>query len=101
MTMRRSLTITLHWALGFMLVLLISDATWLWLYWLFWVCALAMVALALIGGLMNPPRPMLTGPLRVAHPWMHRALYVLLAWVVAISLYAQRAGSHSARSLFQ
>lgn len=60
-----------------------------------------MVALALIGGLLNRPGPKLTGPLRVAHPWMHRALYVLLAWVGAITLYAQLSGSHGPRALFQ
>jgi hypothetical protein len=101
MKLRRTFTIALHWALAFMLILLISDATWTWLYWLFGVSAFAMSALALFGGLMNRPGPALGGVLRAAHPWMHRALYALLAWVGAITLWAQVTESLNARDLFQ
>ena len=98
--MRRSLTITLHWALGLMLVLLLSDAAWNWLTLLFGLCALAMSALALGCGLMNRPGPALSAGLRLAHPWMHRALYALLAFIGALTLYAQLSGSPAPRDLF-
>lgn len=99
--MRRAITITTHWALGLMLILLISDATWAWLYWLFGLSALLMCATALFCGLMTRPGASLTGGLRLAHPWMHRALYLLLAWVGGLTLYDQVMDSHTARELFR
>lgn len=99
--MRRRVTITLHWMLGLMLIALISDARWGWLYWLFGLSALGMSALAVIFGLMNRPGPALAGFMRRAHPWMHRALYALLAFTGALTLQARITGAHSARDLFQ
>lgn len=98
--MRRTITITTHWALGLMLIMLISDATWPWLYWLFGLNAALMCGTALIFGLMSRPGPALTGVFRLAHPWMHRALYLLLAWVGGLTLWDQVMDSHSPRELF-
>lgn len=99
--MRRTLTITCHWTVGFLLVLLISEAQWAWMYWLFGTASLTMVGLALTHGLMSRPGPQLPPIARRAHPWMHRVMYGLLAWVGGITIYAQLTDAFTARELFQ
>ena len=99
--MRRIITIAAHWMLGLLLVLLASGATWVWLYWLFGLNAAVMCGTALVFGLMNTPGPALKGFLRAAHPWMHRLLYLLIAWTGGLTLYAQVMDSHSAQDLMR
>lgn len=91
--MRRRATIVLHWLNAMLLLFLLGDGgATAWLAWAFAATALAMTALALVFGLMGGPGPKLEGALRVAHPWMHRALYALLAWS-ALATGAAQLGS--------
>lgn len=90
--MRRSLTITLHWLNLMLLLFVLGDGgATVWLSLAYAATALGMCALALVFGLMNGPGPKLTGAVRALHPWLHRALYLLLAWG-AVALAAEALG---------
>ena len=84
--MRRRITILLHWLSFLLLILLLAAGPVPVLGWLFVVSGLTMSALAITNGLMNGPGPKLEGLLRLAHPWLSRAMYVLLAGVAALTL---------------
>jgi len=88
--MRRRATITLHWLNAALLLFVLGDGgATEWLSVLYAGSALSMCALALGFGLISGPGPKLEGVLRVAHPWLHRGLYLLLAWgAVALLLEA-------------
>lgn len=87
---RRRATALMHWANLVLLFLLLASRNENGaLAILFAVNALAMVALALVKGLANGPGPRLDGVLRKAHPWMARAMYVLLGWGAVAVLVAQ------------
>lgn len=85
--MRRTATITLHWASLLALVLLVAGGPVPVLAWGFGVIGLALCALALTHGLMNGPGPKLDGALRAAHPWLSRAMYAGLGAVAAVTLW--------------
>lgn len=90
--MRRRATIILHWTTATLLLFVLGDGgATRWLSFLYSATALAMCALALGFGLMNVPGPKLSGALRLAHPWLHRALYAIIAWS-AVALAAQTLG---------
>lgn len=85
--MRRRVTIALHWLTATLLLFMLGDGgATAWLAWLFALSGIVMVALALAFGLMNGPGPKLDGLFRVAHPWLHRALYGLIAWSAVAAL---------------
>jgi hypothetical protein len=87
--MRRRATITLHWLTATLLLFVLGDGgATAWLAWLYALSGLAMCALALGFGLMNGPGPKLEGAFRVAHPWLHRGLYLLIFWG-AVALLAE------------
>jgi hypothetical protein len=87
--MRRRLTIALHWLTATLLLFVLADAgATAWLSWLYAASGLAMVALALVFGLMSGPGPRLEGALRALHPWLHRGLYALMGWG-AVALLAE------------
>ena len=86
--MRRRLTIALHWSCWAMLLLLLGLGPVPLLAIAFGIAGLAMVALALVFGLMSGPGPKLEGGLRAAHPWMHRAMYAALALTALATLGA-------------
>lgn len=89
---RRLATVVLHWAnLTLLLLLLASGAQSGPLVWAFVLCGAAMVALALVRGLMNGPGPKLSGGLRRLHPWLSRAMYALLGLAV-LAVTAERLG---------
>lgn len=90
--MRRTATITLHWTSFVLLILLVAGGAKPLLAWGFGVAGLAMCALAAVNGLMNGPGPKLTGALRIAHPWLSRAMYVALGLVAALTLWTQVTG---------
>lgn len=78
---RRRATILLHWSVLTLLMLALAgglDSAALNVA--FGLAGLAMVALAVIFGLMNGPGPRLEGLLRTAHPWFSRGMYALLGW---------------------
>lgn len=82
---RRLATQVLHWTTGVLLYLLLSvdDRIFGLLGWAFVVSGGALCVLWLCFGLLNQgPGPALEGVLRTAHPWLSRAMYVLLAWAV-------------------
>lgn len=81
---RRQITWVLHWtaALSLLFLLSVDDRIYGGLAWVFIVAGGAMVLLWLGLGVQNGPGPVLTGPLRGAHPWLSRAMYVLLGWAV-------------------
>ncbi|MEO1140630.1 MAG: hypothetical protein AAFW87_14385 [Pseudomonadota bacterium] len=81
---RRLLTSILHWVTGLSLLFLLSVDHRIYggLGWTFILSGGAMCVTALLCGLMNGPGPALKGVLRVAHPWLNRAMYLLLAWAV-------------------
>lgn len=82
--MRRRATIGLHWGTAALLLFVLGDGgATPSLSLLYSATALAMCGLALGLGLMNDPGPKLSGALRLAHPWLHRGLYVLMAWGAA------------------
>lgn len=85
--MRRRATIILHWLGAALLLFVLGDGgTTAWLSLAYATCAMTMSALALAFGLMNGPGPKLEGAFRVAHPWLHRGLYLLMGWgAVALS----------------
>jgi cytochrome b561 len=77
---RRRLTIGLHWLVVVLLILMMSDGErFVWLAWGFVLACVAFAASGLVFGLMTRPGPKLTGALRRAHPWLHRAMYWLTA----------------------
>lgn len=85
--MRRRLTIALHWLTATLLLFVLGDGgATAWLSWLYAASGLAMVALALIHGLMSGPGPRLAGALRALHPWLHRGLYALIGWGAVVLL---------------
>ena len=87
---RRLATVVLHWLeLVLLMLLLASGVRSVALSWAFSLCGLAMVALALLGGLMNGPGPKLVGALRQAHPWLSRDMYALLGWASIAVLMVQ------------
>jgi len=90
--MRRHVTITLHWLNLLLLLFVLGDAgATAWLSLVYATSALTMCGVALVLGLMNGPGPKLDGPVRAAHPWLHRGLYLLLAWG-AMALVAETVG---------
>ncbi|WP_295312657.1 hypothetical protein [Roseobacter sp.] len=90
---RRTLTVILHWSvLCLLMLLLAAGSSHAVLSWAFGLAGLAMTGLALVFGLMNGPGPKLTGGLRAAHPWVHRALYALLGWS-ALAVLTAAAGN--------
>ncbi|SEM12552.1 hypothetical protein SAMN05443999_11351 [Roseovarius azorensis] len=90
--MRRRATVILHWLNAILLLFVLGDGgATLWLSLTYAATALGMCALALSLGLMNGPGPRLEGALRTLHPWLHRAVYLLLGWG-AIALAAQVTG---------
>jgi len=93
MPMRRHITITAHWTLVVLLMVLISDAQAAAWHWAFALAGLAMVLPALTGGLMSGPGPKLQGAFRTLHPWFNRAMYLLLAWVTGLVIYTQITGA--------
>ncbi len=82
---RRLVTQVLHWVTGVLLVFLLSvdDRIYGALGWSFVFSGGVLCLLGLGLGLMNKdPGPALQGALRWAHPWLSRAMYVLLGWAV-------------------
>ncbi len=77
--MRRTATISLHWANLLLLIRLVAAGPVAALAWLFVVTSATMAAIALGAGLMNGPGPKLEGAVRAAHPWLSRGMYLLLA----------------------
>ncbi len=92
MPMRRQITVTAHWTLVVLLMILISDAEAAAWHWAFAAAGLAMVATALIHGLMSGPGPKLQGMLRGLHPWFNRLMYLLLACVTVAAILNQISG---------
>src|SRR6056297_403714 len=87
--MRRRATVTLHWLNAALLLFVLGDGgATAWLSVLYAGSALSMCALGLGFGLMTGPGPKLEGVLRIAHPWLHRGLYLLLGWG-AVALLAE------------
>jgi len=87
--MRRTLTIALHWLTATLLLFVLGDGgATAWLSRAYAASALALVALALVFGLMSGPGPRLEGALRALHPWLHRGLYALIGWG-AVALLAE------------
>lgn len=93
MPMRRQITITAHWTLVVLLMILISDAEAAAWHWAFVLAGVAMVATALVDGLMSGPGPKLQGAFRRLHPWFNRAMYALLATVTAAAIATQVTGA--------
>lgn len=89
MPYRRQITITAHWTLVVLLMLLISDAQAPVFFWAFGLAGMAMVLTGLTQGLMSGPGPKLTGFLRHMHPWSNRFMYALLAWVAGLTICHQ------------
>ncbi|WP_299687985.1 hypothetical protein [uncultured Tateyamaria sp.] len=85
--MRRTATITLHWLSLMALVLLVAGGPVPVLAWAFGLTGLGLCAIAAARGLKNGPGPKLTGALRVAHPWLSRAMYAALAATAAATLW--------------
>lgn len=87
--MRRRATIALHLLIATLLLFVPGngEAT-AWLSTLYVASAPSMCALVLVCGLMDGPGPKLEGVLRLAHPWLHRGLYLLLGWG-AVALLAE------------
>lgn len=81
---RHSFTWLLHWtaALSLLFLLSVDDRIYGGLAWVFIASGGALVVIWALRGLLNGPGPALTGPLRVAHPWLSRGMYLLLGWSV-------------------
>ena len=90
--MRRSATITLHWATLLTLILLVAGGPIPVIAWSFALSGLAMCALALVFGLMSGPGPKLEGALRLAHPWMNRAMYAAVGGVAGATVWRLTGG---------
>lgn len=99
MKARRSLTIALHWSVMMLMLCIIAGARTPWVFWAFAVAGLAMVALAVVFGLMNGPGPKLTGLFRQAHPWLNRAMYAMLAVTSGMILKSLSTGAPEGRDL--
>ncbi len=95
MPYRRQITMTAHWTLVVLLMLLISDAQAPFFFWAFGLMGLVMVGTALIDGLMNGPGPKLDGVFRMLHPWGSRAMYALLGICAVLSILGQLTGAQA------
>lgn len=79
-SLRRKLTIALHWMQLLLLLLMMSDGgRFPLLLWSYVGSAAAFCGLGFWKGLMTPPGPKLSGAARALHPWSHRIMYVLTA----------------------
>lgn len=85
--MRRTVTITLHWLSYVTMLLIMGNGPVPLLGWIFAVSGLAMSVIGLTQGVMNGPGPKLQGAVRAAHPWMSRAMYVLLGLVAGATAW--------------
>ena len=84
---RRRATILLHWSVATLLLLhLAAGGTNVMLAWAFALTGLAMLALALVFGLMSGPGPKLEGSLRRAFPALQMGMYALLTWSASDTL---------------
>ncbi|MEO0390910.1 MAG: hypothetical protein AAF218_08205 [Pseudomonadota bacterium] len=89
---RRRASILLHWVTFTLLIMLIAGGG-TGIAWAFAISGLAFAALALPFGLMNGPGPKLEGALRIAHPWLSRAMYLLTAATAGVTLYTLLGGA--------
>ncbi|MCF6443965.1 hypothetical protein [Nereida sp. MMG025] len=88
--MRRRLTMITHWTVSMLtFVLLVQGPSNPVIVWIYAVAGAVMVALAIVFGLMSGPGPKLEGIARVAHPWMHRAMYALVGLASGLLIMAQ------------
>ena len=85
--MRRTATIALHWLNFVLVILLVAGGPIPFLAWTFTASGLAICAIAVVHGLMNGPGPKLQGALRVAHPWLSWAMYLVTGVVAAITIW--------------
>lgn len=96
--LRRRLTVSFHWSLLILTMLLVGGVAAPLVAWLFVLVSFAMTALAILFGLQAKPGPLLDGVVRQAHPWLHRALYaylLLTAWLTAVNqIFGQRFDLH-------
>ena len=97
--MRRSATITLHWLNFVLVILLVAGGPIPFLAWAFALSGLAICAIAAVAGLMNGPGPKLTGTLRIAHPWLSRAMYLGTGVVSTITVWVMLGGNWGRPSL--
>jgi len=85
MTQRR-LTILLHWITFLLVLVMIKGGTSEpWVRWAFVMGGALWVSMAAMRGMLCKPGPKLSPGWRAAYPWMHRALYALLAVTVALN----------------
>ena len=86
--MRRRLTILTHWLNLVLVILLFAGGLNPVLGWAFVISAAVMCAPTLVLGLMNGPGPKLEGAWRIAHPWLSRGMYLVLAASATITALA-------------
>lgn len=77
---RRSVHIALHWTVFMLILAMVKGGTSAqWVRWLFVGCVAVWVSIALIKGLIGKAGPKLGPTTKAVYPWMHRAIYLVLA----------------------
>ena len=83
---RRSLHIVLHWAVFMLILAMVKGGTSAdWVRWAFVASVALWVGIALTKGLIGKAGPKLGPRTRALYPWMHRALYGVLALSAALN----------------
>jgi len=83
---RRGLHILLHWSVFMLILAMVKGGTAaLAVRWAFVAAVALWIAIALARGMIGRPGPKITGGLRLAYPWIHRALYAALGVSAALN----------------
>lgn len=83
---RRRAHILLHWTTVLLILAMVKGGTASeWVRWGFVAGVALWVGIALARGLIGRPGPKLSPTTRAIYPWMHRALYAMLALSAALN----------------
>jgi len=83
---RRSLHIALHWTVFMLILAMVKGGTSAdWVRWSFVGTVTVWVIMALAKGLIGRPGPKLGPVTQAIYPWMHRTIYLMLAFSAGLN----------------
>ena len=85
----RGTVILLHWLLAFLVLAMIKGGSAAeWLRWMFVGASVVWLGLTFAKGMLAKPGPKLPPLARQTFPWMHRAMYLLIAAAAILNALA-------------